>query len=74
MQAVADWENAGIAFKHSAEMITQGRALLRRVQVMESRKLLNYWKISSVLQAILPEAYAKHGMNASIFLADELHA
>jgi len=74
IQAAADRENAGIAFKHSMEMIKQDRALLRRVRAIESRKLLNHRKNSGVLKAISSEAYSKHGMNASFFLADEVHA
>lgn len=74
IQAAADRENAGIAFKHSWEMVKQDDALLRRVRSIESRKILNHTKTSSTLKAISSEAYSKHGMNASFFLADEVHA
>ncbi|SNB65502.1 Phage terminase-like protein, large subunit, contains N-terminal HTH domain [Rhodoblastus acidophilus] len=74
VQAAADRENAGIAFKHSWEMVKQDRALSARVSPVESRKLLNHPKTSSVLKAISSEAYSKHGMNVSFFLADEVHA
>ena len=72
--AAADRDNAGIAFKSSWEMIKQDDALLRRVSPIESRKVLNHRKTSSTLKAISSEAYSKHGMNASFFLADEVHA
>lgn len=72
--AAADRENAGIAFKHSHEMVKQDDALSRRVSPIESRKLLNHPGTSSVLKAISTEAYSKHGLNVSFFLADEVHA
>ncbi|MBF0379336.1 MAG: terminase large subunit [Desulfamplus sp.] len=74
IQAAADRENAGIAFKHSWEMVKQDAALLSRVAPIESRKVLNHTKTSSVLKAISSEAYSKHGMSASFFLADEVHS
>lgn len=74
IQAAADRENAGIAFKHSMEMIKQDRILLRRVAPVESRKLLKHRTTRGELKAISSEAYSKHGMNASFFLADEIHA
>lgn len=74
IQAAADRENAGIAFKHSHEMVKQDRALKRRVRAQESRKRLVHRRTSSELKAISSEAYSKHGMNASFFLADEVHA
>lgn len=74
IQAAADRENAGIAFKHSWEMVKQDAALMARVAPIESRKLLNHPRTASVLKAISSEAYSKHGMNVSFFLADEVHA
>lgn len=74
IQAAADRENAGIAFKHSHEMVKQDGALLSRVSPIESRKTLNHPGTSSVLKAISTEAYSKHGLNVSFFLADEIHA
>lgn len=73
IQAAADRDNAGIAFKHSWEMVKQDRTLLGRVRSVESRKILKHRKNSSELKAISSEAYSKHGMNASFFLADEVH-
>lgn len=73
IQAAADRENAGIAFKHSWEMVKQDRTLMGRVRSVESRKVLKHRKNSSELKAISSEAYSKHGMNASFFLADECH-
>lgn len=74
IQAAADKDNAGIAFKHSWEMVKQDDALRSRVEPVESRKRLKHPGTSSELKAISSEAYSKHGMNASFFLADEIHA
>ena len=74
IQAAADRENAGIAFKHSWEMVKQDTALMARVAPIESRKLLNHPRTASILKAISSEAYSKHGLNVSFFLADEVHA
>lgn len=74
IQAAADRENAGIAFKHSFEMVKMDRTLLSRVEPVESRKLLKHPRTASVLKAISSEAYSKYGMNVSFFLADEVHA
>lgn len=74
IQAAADRDNAGIAFKHSWEMVKQDQELLRRVAPIESRKILNHPGTSSVLKAVSTEAYSKHGLNVSFFLADEIHA
>ena len=74
IQAAADRENAGIAFKHSWEMVKQDAALMSRVSPIESRKLLNHPRSSSILKAVSSEAYSKHGLNCSYFLADEVHA
>ncbi|MGJ0506171.1 MAG: terminase large subunit [Methylocystis sp.] len=74
IQAAADRENAGIAFKHCFEMVKQDPALLSRVSPLESRKEMRHPKTSSILKAISSEAYSKHGLNVSFFLADEVHA
>lgn len=74
IMAAADRENAGIAFKHSWEMVKQDGQLLKRVRPVESRKLLIHPGTVSELKAISTEAYSKHGMNVSFFLADEVHA
>lgn len=74
IMAAADREQAGLAYTHSHEMVKADRALLRRVKAVESRKLMRHPGTSSVLKAISSEAYSKHGLNCSLFLADEVHA
>lgn len=72
--AAADRDNAGIAYKHCREMSKRDRALSRRLSPVESRKVLKHPKSSSELKAISTEAYSKHGLNVSFFLADEAHS
>ncbi|WP_026987660.1 terminase large subunit [Fodinicurvata fenggangensis] len=72
--AGGDREQAGIAFNHSWNMVQQDDALRRRVQPIPSRKRLIHPKTRSSLNAISSESYSKHGMAASFFLADEVHA
>ncbi|GEO82607.1 terminase large subunit [Pararhodospirillum oryzae] len=72
--AAADRENAGIAFNSAWQMVRQDPALLSRVRPIESRKILHHDKSASKLSAISTEAYSKHGLNVSFFLADEVHS
>jgi phage terminase large subunit-like protein len=74
VMAAADQENAGIAFNCSHQMVRQDEALMARVRAVESRKRMFHPKTASTLKAISTEAYSKHGLNVSFFLADEIHA
>lgn len=74
VMAAADRENAGIAFKHAHEFIKADNALSSRIRPIESRKYLEHPKSASTLKAISSEAYSKHGLNVSFFLADEIHS
>lgn len=74
VMAAADRENAGIAFKHAHEFIKADDALSSRIRPIESRKYLEHPKSASTLKAISSEAYSKHGLNVSFFLADEIHS
>ncbi|RHZ98860.1 terminase large subunit [Cereibacter sphaeroides] len=74
VMAAADRENAGIAFNAAHQFVLQEEALSARVRPVESRKLLSHPKTKSTLKAISSEAYSKHGLNVSFFLADEIHA
>ena len=74
VMAAADRENAGIAFNAAHQFILQEEALDERVRAVESRKTLGHPKTKSTLKAISSEAYSKHGLNVSFFLADEIHA
>jgi phage terminase large subunit-like protein len=72
--AAADRENAGIAFNCAHQFVLQDDELAARVKAAESRKTMKHPKSASVFKAISSEAYSKHGMNCSFFLADEIHA
>jgi len=74
VMAAADRENAGIAFNSSFQMIRQDQELLKRIRPIESQKKLIHEKSASTLKAISTEAYSKHGLNVSFFLADEVHS
>jgi len=72
--AAADRENAGIAFNSAYQFVQQDRTLSSRVRAVESRKTLIHPGTQSRATAISTEAYSKHGLNVSFFLADEVHA
>mgnify|MGYP001250003797 CR=1 FL=1 len=74
VMAAADAENAGIAFNSSWQMVLQDRALARSVRAVESRKRMYHPGTKGTLKAISSEAYSKHGLNVSFFLADEVHS
>lgn len=74
VMAAADRENAGIAFNSAHQFALQDAALVSRIRAVESRKSLAHPKTKSILKAISSEAYSKHGLNVSFFLADEIHA
>lgn len=74
VQAAADRENAAIAFNSAFQMVRQDHALLSRTRPQESRKKLIAPKSNSTMTAISTEAYSKHGLNVSFFLADEAHS
>lgn len=74
VMAAADRENAGIAFNSAHQFVLQDDTLASRVRAVESRKSLGHPKTKSTLKAISSEAYSKHGLNVSFFLADEIHA
>ena len=74
VMAAADRSNASIAFNHAWQMARRDPELLKRIDPLESRKLLRHPGTTSTLQAISSEAYSKNGLNCSFFLADEVHA
>lgn len=74
VMAAADRENASIAFNSAHQMVLQDDVLAGRTRPIESRKTIGHPKTKSTLKAISHEAYSKHGLNVSFFLADEVHA
>ncbi|HEX2527449.1 MAG TPA: terminase TerL endonuclease subunit [Geminicoccus sp.] len=74
VMAAADRENAGIAFNSAHQFVQQDQVLAKRVRPIESRKTLLHPGTQGKMSAISTEAYSKHGLNVSFFLADEVHA
>lgn len=74
IDAAADRGNAGIAFNSSFQMVQQDKILQDRVRSIPSQKEMHHKRTKSLLKAISTESYSKHGMNVSLFLADEIHA
>lgn len=72
--AAGDREQAGIAFNCALKFCQHDDVLLRRVRPVETKKTLYHPKTDSRFTAISHESYTKHGLNASLFLADEIHA
>jgi phage terminase large subunit-like protein len=56
------------------EMIEQDPALLKRVKITDSVKLIENKLTGTTLKVISAEAYTKHGLNVSCCIFDELHA
>lgn len=74
VMAAADRENAGIGFNSAFQFVRQDETLAGRVRAIESRKTMGHPRTKSTLKAISHEAYSKHGLSVSFFLADEVHA
>lgn len=72
--AAADRDQASLVFNVAAEMVRNDPELDAACEILESTKRILYRKTGSVYRAISSEAYTKHGFNASIVIADELHA
>lgn len=74
LAAAADREQASIAFNATLGMIQQDAKLRSITDPAPSQKLIRHPNTRSVYKALSHEAYTKHGLSASFFLADEVHA
>ena len=72
--AAADRENAGIAYRHAHNFVDGDEIYQNIVEKVASRKELRYPAARAILRALSSEAYSKHGMSVTFFLADEIHA
>jgi phage terminase large subunit-like protein len=72
--AAADRDQASLVFNVAAEMVRNDPELDAVCEILESTKRIVHRKSGSVYRAISSEAYTKHGFNASMVIADELHA
>ena len=72
--AASDKEQAGIAFKHVVEMARSHPGVEAMLKINESQKRIKVRDNPNELKVVSSEAYTKHGMAPSFFLADEIHA
>src|SRR5262245_55813213 len=72
--AAADRDQASLVFNVAAEMVRNDPELSAMCEILESTKRIVVRSTGSVYRAISSEAYTKHGFNASMVIADELHA
>ncbi len=71
--AAGDRDQASLVFNVAAEMVRNDPELEAQCEILESTKRIVHRKSGSVYRAISSEAYTKHGFNASMVIADELH-
>jgi phage terminase large subunit-like protein len=55
------------------EMIEQEPALIKRVKITDSQKIIENKETGTMLKVVSAEAYTKHGWNISLCVFDELH-
>src|SRR5678815_2528786 len=72
--AAADRDQASLVFNVAAQMVRNDPELAAVCEIVDSQKRIVHRKSGSVYRAISSEAYTKHGFNASMVIADELHA
>ncbi len=72
--AAGDRDQASLVFNVAAEMVRMDPVLDKACEIVDSQKRIVHRKSGSVYRAISSEAYTKHGFNASMIIADELHA
>lgn len=71
--AAADRGQASIIFNESASMIRASPALLSRLKIIDSKKLVTYPEANSIYQALSSDVPTKDGLNIHCLLFDELH-
>ena len=72
--AAADRDQASLVFNVAAQMVRNDRTLSGACKIIDSQKRIVNFKTGSFYRAISSEAYTKHGFNASMVIADEVHA
>lgn len=61
-------------YRPLVEMIEQEPALIKRVKVTDSQKLIENKETGTTLKVLSAESYTKHGLNLTCCIFDELHA
>ena len=72
--AAADRDQASIIYEEAANMVDASPALLRRIRVLRSKKLLVHGASRSLYKALSADVPTKEGLNIHCLLFDELHA
>ena len=72
--AAVDREQAGIVFSVACQMVEQNYQLKKNIKIIPSKKRMVYKPTNSFYQVLSSDVAAKHGLNISVCLIDELHA
>ncbi|MGD9276348.1 MAG: terminase large subunit [Candidatus Pacearchaeota archaeon] len=72
--AAADREQASIVFNIAAQMVRMTPALLKRCNIIDSRKRIVIYATGSFYQVLSADVKTKHGFNTHGIIFDELHA
>lgn len=72
--AASDRGQASIAYNSARRFVEADPVLSSITRTVDSLKTIKHPKSDSELKAISHEAYSKHGLNVSLFIADEVHA
>ena len=69
----SDRQQAAIVFDVAVDMVRQSPALMKRVKIIPSTRRMIYQPTGSIYQVLSSEVAAKHGLNVSACIFDELH-
>ncbi|MCA1971239.1 MAG: terminase large subunit [Caenispirillum sp.] len=72
--AASDREQASIAYNSARRFVEADEQLVGITRTVDSLKTIKHPRSDSIMKAISHEAYSKHGLNVSLFIADEVHA
>jgi phage terminase large subunit-like protein len=72
--AAADRDQAGIIYNEAATMVDASPVLRHRIEVVRSRKVLNFSSANGIYKALSRDVPTKEGLNISCLLFDELHS
>lgn len=72
--AASDRGQASLVFDVAAQMVRNDARLSNACKIIDSQKRIVNFRTGSFYRAISAESYNKHGYNASMVIADEVHA
>ena len=70
----ADRDQAALSHKIMSAMIQQNKKLNAVCKVFRAHKAIEFQKTNSIFRALSSEAGTKHGLGASMCIADEIHS